>query len=243
MVKEVHYEFGGPIGALGVIVGLPVVIYGLYFLCNDQQCLSTGNPFDSDYWTQVASSLPSSLSGLVTGEAVAMYLGWMLFHVALERVLPGESVEGVALPPSQSTKTGGRLVYTMSGHLQFWLTFLAIAFSWPLLSSNDGNGDWWSAVYAVQGFARLPISLIYDHYLGLITVSIIFTTAFSLYLYISSFLPRGKLLAKGGNTGNALYDFFIGRELNPRLGSLDLKEFCELRPGLIGWAVINLGER
>jgi hypothetical protein len=32
-------------------------------------------------------------------------------------------------------------------------------------------------------------------------------------------------------------------ELNPRLegGSLDLKEFCELRPGLIGWAVINLG--
>jgi hypothetical protein len=31
------------------------------------------------------------------------------------------------------------------------------------------------------------------------------------------------------------------RELNPRIGSLDLKEFCELRPGLIGWFVINLG--
>ena len=31
------------------------------------------------------------------------------------------------------------------------------------------------------------------------------------------------------------------RELNPRWGSLDLKEFCELRPGLIGWCVINLG--
>jgi hypothetical protein len=31
------------------------------------------------------------------------------------------------------------------------------------------------------------------------------------------------------------------RELNPRIGSLDLKEFCELRPGLIGWAVLNLG--
>jgi delta14-sterol reductase len=31
------------------------------------------------------------------------------------------------------------------------------------------------------------------------------------------------------------------RELNPRIGTLDLKEFCELRPGLIGWAVINLG--
>jgi len=38
-----------------------------------------------------------------------------------------------------------------------------------------------------------------------------------------------------------VYDFFIGRELNPRLGSFDLKYFCELRPGLIGWAVLNLG--
>lgn len=37
----------------------------------------------------------------------------------------------------------------------------------------------------------------------------------------------------------ASYDFFIGRELNPRLGGLDLKYFCELRPGLIGWVVLN----
>ncbi|XP_032145290.1 delta(14)-sterol reductase LBR isoform X5 [Sapajus apella] len=40
--------------------------------------------------------------------------------------------------------------------------------------------------------------------------------------------------------GNAVYDFFIGRELNPRIGTFDLKYFCELRPGLIGWVVINL---
>ncbi len=33
----------------------------------------------------------------------------------------------------------------------------------------------------------------------------------------------------------------MGRELNPRLlgGTFDLKFFCELRPGLIGWAVLN----
>ena len=40
----------------------------------------------------------------------------------------------------------------------------------------------------------------------------------------------------------------MGRELNPRWTittsrkyGLDLKCFCELRPGLIGWVVINLG--
>lgn len=40
--------------------------------------------------------------------------------------------------------------------------------------------------------------------------------------------------------GNIIYDFFIGHELNPRIGSFDLKFFCELRPGLIGWFMLNL---
>lgn len=33
----------------------------------------------------------------------------------------------------------------------------------------------------------------------------------------------------------------MGRELNPRIGSLDLKEFCELYPGLTFWVILNLG--
>lgn len=92
----------------------------------------------------------------------------------------------------------------------------------------------------IQSIKALPLSMIYDEYLGLITISCIFSLTLAVYLYISSF-HSGKVLAKGGNTGYRIYDFFIGRELNPRIGSLDLKEFCELRPGLIGWLVINLG--
>lgn len=41
--------------------------------------------------------------------------------------------------------------------------------------------------------------------------------------------------------GNPLYDFFIGRELNPRIENFDLKYFCELRPGLIGWVSSPVG--
>lgn len=51
---------------------------------------------------------------------------------------------------------------------------------------------------------------------------------------------RVPLICPGGNTGRTIYDFFIGRELNPRVGGFDLKEFCELYPGLIGWVVIDL---
>ncbi len=35
--------------------------------------------------------------------------------------------------------------------------------------------------------------------------------------------------------------FYIGRELNPSIGSFDLKSFNELRPGLILWALIDIG--
>lgn len=37
------------------------------------------------------------------------------------------------------------------------------------------------------------------------------------------------------SSGNVVYDFFKGRELNPRIKDFDLKFFCEMRPGLIGW--------
>ena len=39
--------------------------------------------------------------------------------------------------------------------------------------------------------------------------------------------------------GIFIYDFFMGRELNPRMGPIDLKFFCELRPGLIGWIMLD----
>jgi len=41
-----------------------------------------------------------------------------------------------------------------------------------------------------------------------------------------------------------LYDFFIGRELNPPVtipgwGALDIKTFMEVRPGLLGWIILD----
>ena len=54
------------------------------------------------------------------------------------------------------------------------------------------------------------------------------STVISVYCYAASFRP-GELLAAGGQTGNPIYDFFIGRSLNPRIGELDLKVACELR--------------
>jgi Delta14-sterol reductase len=69
------------------------------------------------------------------------------------------------------------------------------------------------------------------------------------YVYIKSFGVKpgnteSRDLAAGGLSGNMLYDWFIGRELNPRvtipiLGEFDIKFFMELRPGMLGWLLID----
>ena len=54
----------------------------------------------------------------------------MAFHVFLERILPGETVDGVQLDD------GKKLKYTLSGHLQFWLTFGIILVALPSFASD-----------------------------------------------------------------------------------------------------------
>ena len=41
-------------------------------------------------------------------------------------------------------------------------------------------------------------------------------------------------------TSNDPRQWFIGRELNPRIGIFDIKTFNELRPGLILWALLDI---
>lgn len=174
--EKIHYEFGGPVGAFGVILGTPAVMYALFFLCNANMCMSNPLAFDwTAFWQQI------KFENFFSTEASIMYLGWLAFNVFLERILPGEQVEGTVLPGTNGT----RLKYTMSGHLQFWLCILAMGHSYPLLSGTgtDGASDhWWAEVYQIQGFAPLRIDLIYDNYLQLISISLVSTALFSLYL-------------------------------------------------------------
>jgi Delta14-sterol reductase len=88
-------------------------------------------------------------------------------------------------------------------------------------------------------FGASAFTFLYDHWVGFITASLAMSLAQACYVYALSF-AGGKMLALGGNSGNVLYDWFIGRELNPSIGSFDIKSFNELRPGLILWALIDI---
>lgn len=89
-----------------------------------------------------------------------------------------------------------------------------------------------------------------DNYLQIMTANILLAFAISVYVYLRSFSVKPgnsdlRELAVGGHTGNLIYDFYIGRELNPRItlplfGEIDIKAWLELRPGLTGWVLLNL---
>jgi len=89
-----------------------------------------------------------------------------------------------------------------------------------------------------------------ENYIPLLTMNIIISYALATYVYIKSFAvksndPSQRELAQGGVSGNIIYDWYIGRELNPRLdipfiGNIDIKSWMELRPGMLGWIVLDL---
>lgn len=231
---EFEYEFGGPIGALATTLLLPVVTLLLvHWATLGRLDFAFLEPLvrrsDLKFWDRVLESEALCPSCRDDGGGNALLfcaagaIGWFLFQVFLERILPCERVLGAPLKDG----SGKRLVYRMNGHLAFWVTFLVLMVGWPY--RDDGG--------RVQ-FGRAPLGLLYDRHAELALTVIGLCFVLSSCLYLRSFRP-GLLLADGGNSGNAPYDFFMGRELNPRWGSFDWKEFCELRPGLIGWAVLN----
>lgn len=166
----IHYEFGGPIGAAGIVFGLPLVVLGLFYACNKNVCV-TSSPFSFN-WTAAKSAFSTSITDIISMEALICYFGWMVFHVVLERILPGEQVLGVSL------SNGARLQYTMSGHLQFWLTILVMGHASPWISESPVG----SSIYVIKGFFPLRLDLVYNHYVQLIFVSTIGAYALSIYL-------------------------------------------------------------
>ncbi|XP_060569912.1 delta(14)-sterol reductase LBR-like [Ruditapes philippinarum] len=69
--------------------------------------------------------------------------------------------------------------------------------------------------------------------------SVFLCFTFSVYLYVRGGTADERKKNSNGCSGNVAYDWFIGRELNPRWRSLDIK-YVLFRSGIIGWIILNL---
>lgn len=229
--KPHGYEFFGPPGALVISTALPLLCYAFAFFCNDisgcpAPSLLHPSTFSLDKLKQEVGW--TGLSGLINAKAVFGTLGYYVLSLALGAFLPSEDVEGTEL------RTGGKLKYRMNA-------FNSSVFTMVILAAGT----------AVEG-PDFPVwTFISDNYVQILTTNIIFSYVLATYVYVASFSvkhpkdPNNRELAAGGHTGNMLYDWFIGRELNPRItlpvfGEIDIKSWMEIRPGLLGWVVLDL---
>jgi hypothetical protein len=148
-----------------------------------------------------------------TWQAVGLYLGWLALQAALQAWAPGPIVQGTELP------YGGRLPYKMNGVASLAITAVVVA--------------------ALVGTGVVDPGVLHDQFGPLLTVMTSFTVAFSVFLYVHG-LRHGQAKRI---SGNVVHDFWMGTGHNPRVppgGLFDLKLFCEARPGLLLWVLIDL---
>jgi Delta24(24(1))-sterol reductase len=206
--KKHEYEFGGPIGAFFIILFSHLLVYYLWI------CLTYYNG---------ALTYPNSLSDIIpflsrmtnhivegasfTFKALFIYTGFIVFQFLLAKTFPGIKVKGLPIP----TENNKQLTYLCNGVLSWYAT---IAF----------------AIFLnFTGIFRL--STLADNMGNLITVGMIIANLLALILFINSSISKKKL----ETSSNIIYDFFMGKILNPRLFGVDLKLFSEIR---IPWILL-----
>lgn len=112
-VESKHFEFGGPIGALGVTLSVPFFTYWLSLACTPTSgCppwpLNAFAAFHQEGWKSIIAGR-EFWTGLWSDEAALVYLGWYAFCLVCWAVLPGKMVQGVVL------RNGERITYPMNG--------------------------------------------------------------------------------------------------------------------------------
>uniref|UniRef100_A0A8C2GWV0 Delta(14)-sterol reductase n=2 Tax=Cyprinus carpio TaxID=7962 RepID=A0A8C2GWV0_CYPCA len=153
-----------------------------------------------------------ALQSLWDWQVFGIVLLWLLFQAVFSLLPVGKLVEGMPL------KNGKTLKYRINGFYALLLTAVAVG---------------------VAVYQEVDLSYIHAHFLQFYTSALLIVTLLSVYLFVRSRWASEDELAPGGNSGYIIYDFFMGRELNPRIKNFDIKFFCEMRPGLMGWVLIN----
>ncbi|KAI8977296.1 ergosterol biosynthesis ERG4/ERG24 [Mycotypha africana] len=211
MDKEVHYEFGGPLGTLGIMLGFPTMMY-YFWICLEyhQGHFILPTAFTKDAIVEFLINeiwLKIKTGAFPTWLATKIYMGHVIYSLLCAQFMPGPVVYGLPIPYLK----GKKLPYLCNA-LSSWYLTLAL-----------------SVVLHVTGIFRL--TLIIENFGSIMSVAVIWGFAMSFLVYISSILKG----TQHRMSGNVIYDFFMGAPLNPRLGRVDLKMWAECR---VPWPVL-----
>lgn len=185
-------EFGGTIGAALLMFLLPVVVYAIHILCNENSCSFMHFPDFKKY---------GNVFTYFDLKATLIYFAYMLI-LSLLTVLPfgGKKVSGL---PNKHEK------FEYVANTPFCLIVFLLA------------------AIALEVYGIGVVKFINRHYFHFITPSFLLGVVIAVYCYYRSFyVPLSALTANSSLYQKKLYNFFMGREVNPRIfGVLDLKMF------------------
>lgn len=205
-----EFEFGGSIGVVLLMTGFPLVMWYMWIGATYYD----GNlplPDSDQSWTDFGRHLSQLVyeGAYPTAKAWAIYWTFFILEALMYCYMPGVSNFGRPL----RHEGGKRLPYYCSAYCSFYAT-LAIA----------------AALHVTRLF---PLYTLIDEFGPIMTVAILSGFLNSFIVYIQA-LVRGRTHRL---SGSPIYDFFIGAELNPRIGILDFKMFYEVR---IPWFILFL---
>lgn len=203
-------------GTLVILFGSPFLVLYFYIAAFSYHC-SLIAPIVALWNGELAIHWPT-----FTKEGVYLVLSWLMLQLGLS-LLPdilhkwipkyrGGTTKGAITP------AGNQLTYNING-LQAWVIshLLFLIGSFTLFSPTLIFDNWGALLIAANGVGYL--------------------LAFYVYLkahYFPSYPEDRKF------SGNPFYDFYMGIELNPRVGPVDIKLFFNGRPGIVAWTLINI---
>lgn len=148
-----------------------------------------------------------------TADAWKILAAFAGFELLLMKILPGRKFEGLVTPK------GNVPVYKANGVSAFICTL-------GLFYAGSSH------------FKLFSPTIIYDHFGGLLGALNFFSLLFCFFLYFKGrYKPSST---DSGTTGDAVFDYFWGMELYPRIFGWDVKMFTNCRFGMMGWGLIIL---
>ncbi|KAH8925403.1 ERG4/ERG24 ergosterol biosynthesis protein [Atractiella rhizophila] len=205
-----YYEFGGPIGTFAMMTVFPVLMY-YFWICLYFNDGKLAMPLKGESVGDAVLRWWGLLQehAAPTGRAFQLYGGLMVYQIVLAFIMPGYKQEGLPV-----TSLGGRtLMYNCNALPCLYATCVTTA--------------------ALHYFDIVHLAELIDRFGELMTVSMIFGFGVAAFFYIFT-IARGEQVRM---SGNLIYDYFMGAALNPRIGSVDVKMWCEVR---IPWVLMFL---
>ena len=141
--------------------------------------------------------------------ALGIYAAFLAQQSIFAVVMPGFDVKGLPIP----SENGRRLDYRCNA-LACWYGTLVLA-------------------AALHCSGIFPLQRLYERFGELMTVAILASNAVAVAAFVAAHLRRRTHRM----SGSFIYDFFMGAELNPRIGALDLKMWAEIR---VSWILLFL---